>query len=328
MELKVFTQISGEVELMMLLSRIYSNNQSKEAEIRESYPSDPEWAVAQHDFELNLTQRLLDLELNKDPHFELLFAPFHSNMAYCLGMMTQFEPDDLSPYESLLDLSFDSFAAVKLAIVDSALEDHLKYRLLLIINDRDLVTGYYTNFMTQLSGFIAEIEAQEALCAQRFLEESQADDFQDCLKECGVSFVGVDRVLIEPNIVSGKMLTMDLENKGSERILKISMGILIYRFYQFKGKSDQSEASFLKSIKILSDQTKIDILKFCASQERYGSEIAKQLNISGATVSHHMSALSSNHYVTLRMDKNRVYYLSDVDAILADLELGKRVFTR
>ena len=40
----------------------------------------------------------------------------------------------------------------------------------------------------------------------------------------------------------------------------------------------------------------------------YGQEICEQLNLSKATISHHMAALSSANFITIREEKNRLYY--------------------
>ena len=60
--------------------------------------------------------------------------------------------------------------------------------------------------------------------------------------------------------------------------------------------------------KALSDRTKIKIIKELNKQPRYGFELAKQLNLSSPTISHHISKLSDLGLITAKRNENKIFY--------------------
>lgn len=61
-------------------------------------------------------------------------------------------------------------------------------------------------------------------------------------------------------------------------------------------------------LKLLSDPSKYAILCRVKDQARYGLQLAKHLNLTTATISHHVNALSNAGLLSLEKDANRVYY--------------------
>ena len=83
-------------------------------------------------------------------------------------------------------------------------------------------------------------------------------------------------------------------------------------------------------LKVLSDESKLEILALLKERRRYGRELAKELNLTTATISHHMDMLAGCGMVTLNKETNRIYYEVDENAIQKLLEqtwellLGKK----
>ena len=83
-------------------------------------------------------------------------------------------------------------------------------------------------------------------------------------------------------------------------------------------------------LKVLSDESKLEILALLKERRRYGRELAKELNLTTATISHHMDMLSGCGLVILNKEMNRIYYEIDEKAIRKLLEqtwellLGKK----
>jgi len=63
-----------------------------------------------------------------------------------------------------------------------------------------------------------------------------------------------------------------------------------------------------KALRILGDSRKFEILKLLADGPKYGQQIASLLDITTATVSHHMSLLLEAGFVEIRRESNRIYY--------------------
>ena len=83
-------------------------------------------------------------------------------------------------------------------------------------------------------------------------------------------------------------------------------------------------------LKVLADESKLEILTLLKERRRYGRELAKELNLTTATISHHMDMLVGFGLVTLNKEMNRIYYEIDENAIRKILEqtwellLGKK----
>lgn len=100
---------------------------------------------------------------------------------------------------------------------------------------------------------------------------------------------------------------------------KIYIGVL---FETLSTIVDQniSDEKICKTLKILSDNSKYEILKSIRNKPAYGQELAEQLNLSTATISHHMSALISSGLIQLEKQTNRVYYRMDKERVLRFIE--------
>lgn len=61
-------------------------------------------------------------------------------------------------------------------------------------------------------------------------------------------------------------------------------------------------------LKLLSDESKLEILTLLKEKSYYGGELAQKVNLTTATISHHMSTLLTSGLITVSKDKNRIYY--------------------
>lgn len=81
-----------------------------------------------------------------------------------------------------------------------------------------------------------------------------------------------------------------------------------------------SDERICKTLKILSDTSKFEILKSIRNKPTYGQELAEQLNLSTATISHHMSALINSGFIQLEKQTNRIYYQMDKEKVSRFIE--------
>lgn len=64
----------------------------------------------------------------------------------------------------------------------------------------------------------------------------------------------------------------------------------------------------LEALKLLSDKSRFEIMKFIRDKEAYGNEIAEHLNLTTATVSHHMGVLLSAGLINIEKRSGKMYY--------------------
>ncbi|NLY62817.1 MAG: winged helix-turn-helix transcriptional regulator [Erysipelothrix sp.] len=96
----------------------------------------------------------------------------------------------------------------------------------------------------------------------------------------------------------------------------VNWGVLGRKNFAKEKTQDNLEKEFLETIKYLSDPTKLNIIKYCLAEDRYGAEIAKELELTSATISHHMKDLTENNLITFTLDKKRIYYRTNKELIL------------
>lgn len=84
--------------------------------------------------------------------------------------------------------------------------------------------------------------------------------------------------------------------------------------------------SLLPSLKALSDKSKFDILLTLKQAPKYNLELAEQLNLSAATVSHHMQVLLNCELVFIKKYKGKVYYSLSLETIKQISERLNNIF--
>ena len=88
--------------------------------------------------------------------------------------------------------------------------------------------------------------------------------------------------------------------------------------------------SFTNTFKALSHPVRREILDLLKMGKMSAGEIADQFELTGATISHHLSVLKQADLVVERREKNFIYYelntsvLEDMMVWLADLKGSKR----
>lgn len=88
---------------------------------------------------------------------------------------------------------------------------------------------------------------------------------------------------------------------------------------QHKARNQLTE----QQLKAIADPTRLSILRALSQGERYSNQLAQALSLTPATLSHHMSALSSQMLVGLRTQGRRKYYhinREEVFALAEDLK--------
>lgn len=133
---------------------------------------------------------------------------------------------------------------------------------------------------------------------------------------------------IYPTLVlsNGLQTLARIDDPINARVFTVRWGCFVTDELIQDADHKKKEERFLEIAKIISDKTKFDILKFCLTHERYGTEIAEYIGISGATVSHHMSILTSSNYVTVRLDKKKIFYKTNKDKVLEYINYINDIF--
>lgn len=91
-------------------------------------------------------------------------------------------------------------------------------------------------------------------------------------------------------------------------------------------KSEKEMETYVNEVlKALSDKSKFEILSYIKDKRAYGSELAKHMGLTTATISHHMSALFTCGLVELSKENNRIFYRENKKAVEEVLDYCRKV---
>ena len=80
----------------------------------------------------------------------------------------------------------------------------------------------------------------------------------------------------------------------------------------------------LEVLKVLSDKSKFEILSYIRDKRAYGSELAKHMGLTTATISHHMGALFDCGLVEMERENNRMFYREKKETMEQVLEYCRK----
>ncbi len=81
-----------------------------------------------------------------------------------------------------------------------------------------------------------------------------------------------------------------------------------FRFPEIFAGDEEGLLGSLEIFKALADETRLNIVSLLAEKTMYGNELAEKLNLSNATISHHVSKLIMNNIIQAQKEDNKLYF--------------------
>ena len=162
-----------------------------------------------------------------------------------------------------------------------------------------LISDFYRLYFKKFEKSIAEKYTQDRVRMRKELDSSMFENLGTLLANEIDVIKSFDQVVIFPIHYYGVSLTsIVVENNllslfGMDRLKLIQM--------------DQVDDS-LDSLKAISDEKRIKIIRMLNQKDLYGYEIGQRLGLSDSTVSHHLSVLVRAKVIEPSRKENRVYY--------------------
>lgn len=119
-----------------------------------------------------------------------------------------------------------------------------------------------------------------------------------------LDFDGINATLC-PSWMGCNMVALYGEKNWDDIFIMIG---LFFKDYNFFDNAQISDKEMCARLKLLSDPSKYEILKLIKDEGKYGAQLAQHLNLTTATISHHVSALVNSGLVTIEKNANRIYY--------------------
>lgn len=224
-------------------------------------------------------------------------------------------------------------------LMQMEMKDEEKWKIQKLFVDRKMHLGIVTGLLEKaeifLRGFQADLEELTQMFYQYWTRQLEGQEMTAYMKEIlkidvGGSPLGfcLQASVIRPNVV---MLNADIDDDG--RTYKggdhYRIGVLFGEGFAISADPAQKKEGFenrvTQVLKLLSDKSKFEILSYIRDQEAYGSELAKHLNLTTATVSHHMNALLLAGLVEVKREDKRVYYKANKEALEEVFDYCRRI---
>lgn len=176
-----------------------------------------------------------------------------------------------------------------------------------IITFLQTVCRLMTKNITKLDPYLDEFQEYwtktlETQCVNQILRDDLQLDIDENPMGCVIHpiLMEISTIKIAENGEAG-------EARGKTNF---GLGILFGKDYGFSRKVDDKheEQDLFIILKILSDKSKFEILKFVADDWRYGSEIAKTMKLTSATISYHMHTLVQARLVEIKKEEKKVFF--------------------
>ena len=142
------------------------------------------------------------------------------------------------------------------------------------------------------------------------------------------------RVLIPCIVESNSLNFCDSSHQMEENAEPLpdvcTIGIAVKRMgiNVFRNNPVDNQKRLAALLKVLGDERRLEILALLKERRRYGSELAKELDLKSTTISQHMNALIGSGLVILNKEANRVYYEIDENAIRKILKRTSELLLR
>lgn len=241
---------------------------------------------------------LLYYELYKQEDNDLLLEDLDSFLASRLEAVRSF---DLSDFTSVVSL-----------IMNSDNNDEVKIRLIKIHQNSEQLFREYASLLMELAAFIEQAADVLRRDIDRLGElfESEASWFRIKNKLASVvkvRFPENGRFFVGARLILPNSLTFSYNRPG---IISLDIGIYYFELTEQVERVKEQIRTIEEGAKLLSDSSRLKIIMLLQTRAMYLREIADALNLSPATVSHHVQHLINHDLLTIDVMQNRrrVYY--------------------
>ena len=258
------------------------------------------------------------------------FAPLHEiNSFDCQDVLLKsFHQYDLSdfpcffPYANGLNLENKTQPFMK-SVQDLNLSDEEKLRVIYAFyNYEESINELLTTLKRIYDESIVSFYQKEMNELMMFYtNETDKQQFQQYIESFSHE-QSIDSLIIYPMLCNFDSYIMYKDNAGRTYLL-LGLGRTIQYFDYLN--SDTNSVEIVDFLNVLSDPTKLTILRNIKHNARYGNELAQILNLKTSTISYHMDVLCKLHLVNMNKVGKRVYYSLNKAEINRLLDMIKEI---
>lgn len=191
-------------------------------------------------------------------------------------------------------------------VLNCKAEDSLKVALLKLLMEGELWISDFCHLLEQIAERIAPImkkyEPLYPYADRLFSQEHCADSL---FRYTGMH-LPEDTALL-PCLSLCNAAHVFVKNEQGKMKFTLYIGLLLCAIDFFLPEKFSGE-QLCDHMKMLSDPTKLAILKILKDGSTYQSDLARQLSLTTATISHHMAQLFQNGFVVSELKNKKLYY--------------------
>ena len=224
-------------------------------------------------------------------------------LSFILRNSDEILEDDVADY---INMSYEDFLKVDQLtnfIHRFDIKENEKWKMLLILQD---LKYHYSNFADIIKRNIPAYEKAIEMIQPSFhkLMEQYKKRFDtevkvvEFLRKYSIDLCNIYEAM--PTLVSATGIVIMANT--------CHIGFLVEKVMEEVGMSNSVDEYLITCLKALSDSSKLEILATLKKCPRYATELAKQLSLTTATVSHHMNTLMITQMVYIEKENGKYYY--------------------
>ena len=218
------------------------------------------------------------------------------------------------------DSSLDTSTKLKYVLLYYNLEEYLK-EIFVIVNKVVDILKQKQDLLQSLADEYQRVMSKEV--------EKYGDKI---LENYDIKVVKDKDLVIKPLIIKSNTLMLKPRfikpNNENKNYRNAYIGIHVKELFELINIYFINDEKIISTLKALGDKSKFDILKSIKDTQMYGVEIAKKLNITTATVSHHMSNLYNLSLINFVSDNNKMNYMLNKQAIKELITALENIFLK
>ncbi len=200
----------------------------------------------------------------------------------------------------------------------------LKSKLIYVYMSFDEMFGFLMDTLKKTEALlrekiflVEELTRESVLDMKQGFEELGMEGFFNDL-QIPVTFLPDHDFIIYPTISDSN--SVHIFHQGQYKNLIVHWGINLSWRKRYKDSAAFSKDNLLDAFKAITEKTKFEILLLLSHERLYGSQIAKRIGITTATVSHHLSQMAALNLITIGKEQNRIYYQLNKEVVTALIE--------
>lgn len=208
-------------------------------------------------------------------------------------------------------------------IKNSSISSELKWNLFCFVNKLEKYKNEYIDFFNRSISIYSKHDETREKIMIKFNDDierklnSEGIEFLNKVTRNILNYDSFEKIFVTTSYVDSYLIKCNMKNES----LYILLGLKFEDTLKILGgiKEDRIHSN-LMIFKNLSDRNRFEILKLLLEDKEYcNGDIAKKLDITGATVSYHMSSLIATKLVKVMRKNKKVIYSFNKDAIRESL---------